>query len=294
MVVNELANPRRDCVVTGLAGMRFAFVPIALTGMILFATNADAHGSRHRREMGNACKAVVAGKAEVVTLTTRTGTGHEVPLEGILTKPEGAAPFPAVILLHGGKGMRAPHCYRDVQETLAEWGYLSLLIDSFSAAAPRLGRAHSPTIADRVRDARSAARFLAARDDVNAIRIGLMGWSLGGTAAIMAVSGEGSPGKAPAETFAAVIALVPICSDVVKGLASPLLVLVGGADRLLPPEKCKAMRIEGDNPPSYEIRVFPGAGHTFFSTLSRAYNAGAARAANVRMKNFLSKHLGPR
>ena len=274
--------------------MRFAFVPIALAGMVLWGTSAYAHGSQHRREMGIACKAVVAGKAEVVTLTTRSGAGHVVPLEGILMKPEGAALFPAIIMLHGGKGLRAPHCYGDLQEALARWGYLSLLIDSFSAANPKLGRAHSPTVADRARDAQSAAQFLATRDDVSATRIGLMGWSLGGAAAIMSVSGEGSPSKTPARPIAAAIALVPICGDVVKGLASPLLVLVGGADRLLSPEACKAMRIIGDNPPPYEIGVYPGAGHTFFSTASRDYDAGASRAANARMKNFLSRHLRPR
>jgi len=274
--------------------MRIAFGPIMLAGMILWATDANAHGSQHRREMGIACKAVVAGEAEVVTLATRSGAGYVVPLEGILMKPEGAPPFPAIVMLHGGKGLRAPYCYGDLQETFAGWGDLSLLIDSFSAADTKLGRGHNPTVADRARDAQSAAHFLATRDDVNATRIGLMGWSLGGAAAIMSVSGGGPSPEESAGPIAATIALVPICGDVVKGLASPLLVLVGGADRLLSPQACKAMRIEGDNPPPFEISVYPGAGHIFFSTASRAYNAGAARAANARMKIFLSKHLSPR
>jgi len=48
-----------------------------------------------------------------------------------LTKPDGEGPFPAIVLLHGCGGMKSsyPHNW---DKRLAEWGYVSLQVDSLS------------------------------------------------------------------------------------------------------------------------------------------------------------------
>jgi len=55
------------------------------------------------------------------------GRGEEV--QGYLTRPKGAGPFPAVVLLHTCLGLPANR--RSIAETLAGWGYVALFVDDF-------------------------------------------------------------------------------------------------------------------------------------------------------------------
>ena len=48
--------------------------------------------------------ASVAGAEEWVTFKGHTKTGDELTLKGILEKPQGQGPFPAVVMLHGCGG----------------------------------------------------------------------------------------------------------------------------------------------------------------------------------------------
>ena len=57
-------------------------------------------------------------------------------LPGHLYRPDGPGPFPAVVALHGCGGI-GPHLHRWAQ-TLQQWGYVALLVDSFSPGARRI------------------------------------------------------------------------------------------------------------------------------------------------------------
>jgi len=48
-----------------------------------------------------------------------------------LTKPDGDGPFPAVVLLHGCGGMTSSYP-NQWDQRLAEWGYVSLQVDSLT------------------------------------------------------------------------------------------------------------------------------------------------------------------
>jgi len=55
---------------------------------------------------------------------------HGVAISGVISKPEGDGPFPAVIILHGCSGVtdldfQWAQCFK-------EWGYASLVLDSHS------------------------------------------------------------------------------------------------------------------------------------------------------------------
>jgi poly(3-hydroxybutyrate) depolymerase len=64
-------------------------------------------------------------KAKGIELKPEPGA----PLRGLLFRPKGEGPFPAVVLLHGCRGIQ-PY-QRDWAGKLAEWGYVALLVDSF-------------------------------------------------------------------------------------------------------------------------------------------------------------------
>ena len=101
-------------------------------------------------------------------------------ISGILAKPPGEGPFPAVVLLHSCGGLQ-PHVINDWPEYLTGLGYVTLTVDSFG---PRgIKRCPTPIIRDRrelSRDAYGALEYLTNLPFIKKDRIAVMGFSLGG------------------------------------------------------------------------------------------------------------------
>lgn len=107
---------------------------------------------------------------------------------GYLALPEGAGPFPAVILIHewNGLGDRV----RQVADALAAEGYVALGADLFSGRTGSnpeenmaLVRAANADPSVMIANLNAAVAFLRARPDVSG-RIGAMGWCFGGGVAL--------------------------------------------------------------------------------------------------------------
>ncbi|WP_245499266.1 hypothetical protein [Mesorhizobium sp. M1A.F.Ca.ET.072.01.1.1] len=99
------------------------------------------------------------------------------PLNGYLTRPPGKGPFPAVILLHGCAGV-LQNDQEVWPERLSSWGYVVLVVDSFSTRG-----VHDPCnglLVIRVYDVYGALDFLSKYSFVESSRIALMGFSSGG------------------------------------------------------------------------------------------------------------------
>jgi carboxymethylenebutenolidase len=114
---------------------------------------------------------------------------------GYLAVPEGAGPFPAVILIHEWNGL--VDRVREVADAMAAEGYVALAADLYSGqvgSSPDENRAlMSEHLADpdaMIANLNAAARFLRERDDVTG-RVGTMGWCFGGGVALTyALGGE--------------------------------------------------------------------------------------------------------
>src|SRR5690242_8070925 len=103
-------------------------------------------------------------------------------LLGYLAKPDGAGPFPAVVVLHGCSGFTST--FPVIADRLKSWGYVALAIDSLGSrgrgkACVSGGRDGQPI------DAYAGLNFLAAQPFVDPDRIGLLGYSMGGGSALM-------------------------------------------------------------------------------------------------------------
>ena len=201
--------------------------------------------------------------------------GQGLELAGRLYRPTGDGPSPALVLMHGCSGLWAKDgeptaSFRFWAEHFRAEGYLVLLVDSFGPRGEKeictqARRAVSPAT-DRPRDAHAALHWLAARRDVDAARIGLVGWSNGGTAVLNAQRPD-SPGRAQGgkPAFRAAVAFYPGCAPLAKAPYSPtapLLIQAGGADDWTPARFCKALA--GQAPAGrVDIDVYPGAHHSF-------------------------------
>lgn len=204
--------------------------------------------------------AAPAAAMERVTYPSADGTA----IEALLVLPEGQGPHPAVVLLHGCGGRddaRGRWMARDADwaRRLAALGYLVLAPDSFGPRGLRevCTLANRPVLPSRERraDALGARAWLAARPDVRADAIALMGFSNGGSTVLFAADAPG---------FAAFVAFYPGCRALLSRRgwrpAAPLLLLIGALDDWTPEPPCAELAARH---PTITYVAYPGAHHGF-------------------------------
>lgn len=236
--------------------------------------------------------------------------------------PDAVAPAPAVVLLHGCGGLwnrRAMLGVRYVEYArfLNRLGLHALVVDSLTPryetelCTQRAGT-RRVTQANRRLDALGALAYLATRPDVDRQKLGLLGWSNGGSTVLSATNGKRHD-VAQAEVRASfAVAFYPGCeAELSRGYdaAAPLLLLVGLADDWTAPGPCRqlARRAEGE---TVTFHGYPGAYHAFDDAapvrlrkdVPNGVRAGqgvhvggdpAARAdARERLRAFLAEHVG--
>ena len=124
---------------------------------------------------------------EVISIPT---DAYDIPATVCL--PEGDGPFPAVIMLHGTGSTRdeAGDGYKHAAPVLAkDYGIATIRID-FPGNGDSTADYMLYTFHSAVADAKAAAGYMASLDVINPDAIGVMGWSLGGTDALLACAWE--------------------------------------------------------------------------------------------------------
>ena len=200
--------------------------------------------------------------------------GEAIELSALEFRPKSGGPFPAIVMLHGCSGMFTPsgyitNSYRNWAELLAEDGYVALLVDSFNPRGHRsICEQQKRAILEsreRVEDAYAAAGWLQAQPYVANDRIGLIGWSNGGTGALYSMR----PASRMEPAFRAAVAFYPGCRTLSRAKTpyhpyAPLLILTGEADDWTPAEPCKQLAaLAGKESGALEIVTYPGAHHSF-------------------------------
>ena len=229
------------------------------------------------------------------------GTEDGLTLKGMLKKPPGDGPFPAIVLLHGCGGIQPRRDHRWAQR-LAGWGYVTLQVDSFrprgiSNVCTYSGRDSVDMVEKRVNDAYDAKRYLAGLPFVDKGSIAVMGWSHGGMTTLQALY------KEKAAPFRAAVALYPSCRRILTGLNAPLLILIGEADDWTPAERCVSMIPEGKGSSEVTLKVYPGAFHGFDTVGANSsvrwargmhrieHDPEAEADSIIRVKGFFERHL---
>ena len=187
------------------------------------------------------------------------------------------SPAPAIAMFHGCGGPydRSGTLARRMREYAALFNGLGmhvLVVDSLTPryekelCTQRSGR-RRVTQANRRLDALGAIEYLAAREDVEPRRIGLIGWSNGGSTVLAATNLRHRDVAQEAVKAAFAIAFYPGCeADLRRGYepAAPLLMLVGQLDDWTPSAPCVSLAKSAAEPHP-ELVVYPGAWHGFDS-----------------------------
>lgn len=218
-------------------------------------------------------------------------------------KPDGAGPFPFVVLLHGCGGLRNEAMWTRWVEPwtslFREHGMGAAVVDSF---APRgvdqvcnTGGVAAWAVR-RADDAYSARAWLAEQPFVDAKRLAVMGMSNGGRTVLAALR---TTVKHP-ECFVVGIALYPGCqTDTASNFNAPLLVLAGKGDTTTPVRYCEQMKAaQPAAVPELRLVVYPYAPHTFDMRLpdrtvlgmKLGYDAEADADARRQVIHLLAAH----
>jgi dienelactone hydrolase len=250
--------------------------------------------------------------------TSKSSSGDTLTLTGKLLKPQGNGPFPAIILMHGCRGMIP--AYHSWAEKISSWGYVTLVLDSFTPRGEKnvCERVHAVPFDVRATDAFDAKAYLAGLSFVNRSKVALIGWSHGGCAALSSVSqanlskmfdelGGATRGGSPqlsnylkeSGPFQAVIAFYPWCVAGLDDSESPLLILSGEKDTWTPPILCQLKVPLGKTKHEATLKIYPGATHGFDldepdvvrSGHKISYDPKATADATKRVKSFLGKYL---
>lgn len=236
----------------------------------------------------NLCSIVADGRAEIVSFSARMADGTAVTLDGILAGPAGAGPFPAIVMLPGGHGLRTPYCYRSVVERLVGWGYVALIVAGTTARDSDGRQISEYSFADLARYAHGAAAAAAKLPPVDPPRIGLWGHSHGGLSAIEAVS---HGGETPGAGFRAAVAAAPVCPARAVPITTPLLLVIGDRDADVPVSSCVDFAAALEGVDGFEFQLLSGAGHLYWISRIPGYDQAAAMLAEARLKSFLARHL---
>ncbi len=225
-------------------------------------------------------------------------------LRGYAAWPREGAPHPALVLLPDVRGL-SEH-YRDVARRFAAEGFVTVALDLYSReGAPDLPDLEAVfrwmrALPDRrvLGDVGAAVAMLAARPDVRPTAIGVTGFCMGGQYALMAACTV--PGLAACVSWYGMLRYVETSDHkpssplaLAPRLACPYLGLFGAEDSLIPQADVDELRalLEREHK-TFEIRVYPDAGHAFFNDARpEIYRPAAAADAWPRAIAFLRRHL---
>lgn len=215
-----------------------------------------------------------------------------VTLRAYLAKPQGDGPFPAVLLVHEFFGINQDITQK--ADLLAQQGYLVLAVDAYrgntSPLVPRAVWLVLTTPQEHIRaDIDAGFQYLAASPDVDAARIGALGFCFGGTQVMHLATRNPS--------LAATVIYYgngPITSPQalgVMGQSGPVLGIYGEQDAGIPLDQVRAFeQAMNSRRVSNQVTIYPGVGHAFvhMDTLS---GPGPAQDAWNQMLGFLEQAL---
>lgn len=251
-------------------------------------------------------------------------SGEILSLPGFWMAAPGQARAAALVLLHGCGGPYASRGARagswsahliDYAHWLNARGIHALMIDSFSprgerelCTQPMRQRRIDQT--QRRRDALGALAWLAGREEVDPQRVGLIGWSHGGSTVLAATNLAHAEVRAANSRAALAVAFYPGCSaELARGYSAsgPSLLLLGAEDDWTAPGPCLGL-VEHAAMPRPDLLLLPGAHHGFDRSTPLVHrpevpngvrpgqgvhvggNALARAAALARLADFLRQH----
>lgn len=224
-----------------------------------------------------------------ITENTCTFLSGEITLKGFVAKPKAEGPHPAVIVIHEIYGLNDN--IRDITRRFAAAGYAAMALDLFAGRNKALcvvrllgNMLRGKTDHFGTRELKAALSYFEAQPYVEASKVGAIGFCMGGGFAIAwAIEDE------RLKTIAPFYGTNPKPLQKVKKLCPT----VGSYPEKDFTAKAGSKLNEELNSTSipHDIKVYPGAKHSFMNDRGKAYDEMAATDAWNRTLNFFQQHL---
>lgn len=260
----------------------------------------------------------VPAYAEAVSPQKVTFVNYQgIRLQGWLFQPAGEGPYPAVVMMHGcagvfsnsnpGKGINS--LYREWGNRLVKAGYVALLVDSFTPRNAPQNQCNTarPVVSEvkaRPSDAYASLKYLASLSYVSAGKIGLLGWSQGGSSVMATMD---ITKYKEASNFKAAVAFYAGCGmrNAFGGLKNstwqpyaPMVFLHGSADTVVRANLCR-IRIRAAKAfgaTEVSLTIFANAHHKFDQarTVGNGFtqaDVDAKKAADPQAMQFFATYL---
>jgi carboxymethylenebutenolidase len=229
----------------------------------------------------------------IVTGMVGIPRSEKAPLRAYLAKPERSEPMPGVVIIHEMYGLNEN--IRDIARRFADEGYAALAVDLFSGGNRALclirvigGLMLRPLHNGALDSLQLSVAWLQRQSHVDRSRMGVIGFCMGGgyALALACIDGEVSAVSAfYGQTPRPLSALAQACP--IAGSYPERDPLTRGAAA-----KLESALVQYGIP--HDIKVYPGAAHSFFNDTSRGYQPEAAAGSWTRTLAFFNEHLGGR
>ncbi|MBI3989360.1 MAG: dienelactone hydrolase family protein [candidate division NC10 bacterium] len=217
-----------------------------------------------------------------------------VTVIGYLARPKAVGTYPGVIVVQEWWGLN-DHI-KDIARRLAQEGYIALAPDLYSSLGHQVTTdpnqagqlMRSLRQEDGLKDLNAAVRHLKAIEGVEKERIGVIGFCMGGTYALL-LPCHNKDIKAAAPFYGQ----IPSPDDPLKNLACPVLYLYGEEDGWITMQDVNRLREALKRyHKSGEVVTYLGCPHAFFNdTRKDVYREREARDAWGKVLRFFEQHL---
>lgn len=233
-------------------------------------------------------------------LTFPAADGH--PMRAAYVAPQDGAKHPGVIVIHEIFGLNDD--IRRITGKFADLGYAALAPDLYDGPGMRivciartvatLRRGEGTAFADLA----AARAFVQRQPEVDAARIGIIGFCMGGGFALMYAM------KAPLGVAATFYGDVPKSADKLRGVC-PVLGGYGAKDRMFADQGTRLETLLTELGVEHDVKIYEDAGHSYMSKhtgvlatvaawgpMKIGYNPAAADDSWKRIETFFGRHLG--
>jgi carboxymethylenebutenolidase len=224
-------------------------------------------------------------------------------LKGAAAAPEAPGPHAGVVVIHEVFGDQPE--MREVCDEFARRGYVAVMPDLYSAGGPRflcMARTMMELATGRPGQAigylAAAQAWLAARDDVDGQRVGVIGFCMGGSFALAYVGRSAAGVKVAAVNYGE----VPRSAEALRS-ACPIVASYGGRDMITRGHAARLQEHLERLGIEHDVKLYDGAGHSFmtagnhpvgrlaFLPMRLGYEPSAAADAWERVFGFFGERL---
>ncbi len=204
-------------------------------------------------------------------------------------RPEGAGPFPGVVVIHEIFGLNAN--IKDIARRFALEGYAALAVDLFAGRNRAVcmsrimyGMLVSPMKNSSMNELKAALSYLGEQPEVDSERVGAIGFCMGGGFAIAWACND--------QRLKAIAPFYGVNPRPLAAVARACPVVGSYPEQDFSASHGRKLEVALEQSGiAHDIKVYPGAKHSFFNDQGRAHDAAASADAWQRILAFFGERI---